>query len=321
MYNGNNPVIDVLVCTYRRPELLNKTLVGIQHCAEHVGSVRIIVVDNDAEHSALEVVERWNTHAPVEVIYLAQPVQNISLTRNMALEHASAPWIALIDDDEVPDENWLSALLETAKKYNADIVFGPVIAQFGPAAPAWATTGMLFQRKRFATGEAVPLRETRTGNVLLRGARIAKDAFRFDPQLGLSGGEDTEFFSRLAQSGYSMVWCDNACVREWTPSSRTTLSWVTKRGFRIGSVEAYNLRRSARLGKLFLATGKILILFGVGIASGIICSFFSQPRAVRELKRAAYASGFLYGLINGPFEEYRKPEQSRTREIEAKAQG
>ncbi len=304
MTDPDNALIDVLICTYRRPAMLVKTLAAIERCAAKVGKVRIVVVDNDAEQTARDVTQQWAALATVGVTYLSQPVQNISLTRNMALAHASAPWIALIDDDEVPDENWLQALLGAAEQFDADVVFAPVISQFDAGAPAWATEGPVFQRKRFATGTVVPLRETRTGNVLLRGARLAADALRFDPELGLSGGEDSEFFARLAAAHYRMVWCDEACVREWTPPSRTTLSWIMKRAFRVGSVEAYNKRRFGRYREAGIAAAKSSVFVAQGGLLALFWAPISSSRSVQGMRRAAMGAGFFYGLVAGPFAEY-----------------
>lgn len=297
--------IDVLICTYRRPDLLIKTLDGIARCAARVGSVRAVVVDNDAALSARDAALQWATSAPITVTYLSQPQQNIALTRNMGLDHATAPWIALIDDDEVPDENWLESLLSAAQRYEADAVFAPVISEFDSSAPAWATQGTIFQRKRFATGTVIPQKETRTGNVLLRASRLAHDRFRFDRELGLSGGEDSEFFSRLATAGYRMVWCDEACVREWTPPARTTMNWVLKRAFRVGSVEAYNKRRFRRLGKASLEILKASIFLIQGTVLAMCWAPVSSARCVLAMRRAAFGAGFFYGLVAGPYKEYR----------------
>ena len=299
-------VIDVLVCTYRRPDLLIRTLDGIARCAAGpgAGAVRVVVVDNDYLCSAGEAVRRWARSASVGVSYLSQPAQNISLTRNMGLAHATAPWIALIDDDEVPDPGWLAALMEAARRFDADVVFGPVISEFPDDAPAWARQGTLFQRKRFATGTVIPLKEARTGNVLLRAQRLAQDRFRFDPELGLSGGEDSEFFGRLSKAGYRMVWCDDACVREWTPPSRTRVAWVMKRAFRVGSVEAYNRRRFCHAQELCGAFVKFSLILAGGGMSAILWAPVSRARCIQSMRRTALGAGFYYGLLAGPYREY-----------------
>jgi len=298
-------MVDVLVCTFRRPALLLKTLDGIERCAAKLGNVRIVIVDNDQAQSAREVVRHWALGAKAEVLYLSQPIQNISLSRNMALANATAPWIACIDDDEVPDEDWLISLLQTAESYEADVVFAPVVSEFHISAPAWAIEGTLFQRKRFDTGTVIPLKETRTSNVLLRTEMVANSAFRFDPALGLCGGEDSEFFARIAQANYRMVWCDEACVREWTPPNRTTLSWVLRRAFRIGSVEAYNRRRFRRYLDAGITGSKFFVFVVQGTLFMVFWLPFSSKRSVQAARRIALGAGYFYGLFAGPYLEYR----------------
>ncbi len=298
-------LVDVLVCTYRRTELLIKTLDGIARAATAVGAVRIVVVDNDHEQSAREVVRQWALQSTLRIDYLIQPVQNISLTRNAALTSVTAPWIAMIDDDEIPDNNWLASLLVAAENFGADVVFGPVISEFSPDAPVWATRSSLFQRKRFTTGTVIALQEARTGNVLLRASRLTQDMFRFDASLGLSGGEDSEFFSRLSKASYRMIWCDNACVREWTPSNRTTVAWVMKRAFRVGSVEAYNKRRFCRTLDIGVAFMKFSLILTGGGLSTFLWAPFSRSRCIQSMRRAAMGTGFVYGLFCGPYSEYR----------------
>jgi len=303
-------LIDVLVCTYRRPALLLKTLDGIARAAATLGPVRIVVVDNDHGQSARAPVAGWRApatvHVDVAVSYFSQPVQNISLTRNLAFDHATAPWIAMIDDDEVPDPGWLAALLATAEGHGADVVFGPVIAEFDPGAPLWAKHGPVFQRRRFSTGTAVPLREARSGNVLLRASRLTPDGVRFEPVLGLSGGEDSEFFLRLHQRGYRMVWCDEACVREWTPPSRTNVPWLLTRTFRIGSVDAFNRRRQRRFGGVMVGLLKHSVFVVQGTLLAAVCAPFARTRCVHGLCRAALGAGYWYGLLVGPYQEYRQ---------------
>lgn len=301
-------LIDVLVCTYRRPELLLKTLDGIARCADAVESVRIVVVDNDHRQSARGTTCQWALDSRVTVQYLSQPVQNISLTRNMALESATAPWIAMIDDDEVPDPNWLSALLTAAAKFDADVVFGPVIPEFDSCAPAWATHGTVFQRNRFRSGTAMAINEMRTGNVLMRSSRVESDGLRFDPDLGLSGGEDSAFFARMYRSKYRMVWCDDACVREWTPLERTTLLWLLKRAFRSGSVDAFNRRRLRGMFAVIGGLMKFSVFVAQGALQAILWAPVSWPRCVKALRRAALGVGFWYGLFAGPYLEYRNVE-------------
>lgn len=308
--NNRQPTIDVLLCTYKRVELLTQTLKGIEESARQFATVRVIVVDNDIHESARVLVESRPISSSMEIVYLTQPLQNISITRNVALEHAVADYIALIDDDEVPTLGWLTSLVSISERYDADVVFGPVEPKYASDVPQWAREGrFMTSRARHSTGNTIQVRDMRSGNVLLRGQRVYSDRPRFDPELGLSGGEDSEFFSKLHFAGYKNVWCDEAVVYEWVPASRGSVKWLTKRMFRIGSVESFNRRRRRQWKPLAydLLRGAAFTCIGACLAA--IWGISSKHRFVVALQKTAFGLGIFYGAVWGPYFEYKAPNR------------
>ena len=51
------------------------------------------------------------------ISYDVEPEQNIALARNRAIGNASGEYVALIDDDEFPDKQWLLTLYEAIDRY------------------------------------------------------------------------------------------------------------------------------------------------------------------------------------------------------------
>src|SRR4051812_16786286 len=88
----------------------------------------VVVTDNDAGQSARRVVEQCIQTAGIEIVYSVEPIQNIALARNRALAHATGDYIAFIDDDEFPVQNWLLDLFRACEKW--DGVLGPVLPHF-----------------------------------------------------------------------------------------------------------------------------------------------------------------------------------------------
>lgn len=227
--------IDICIASYKRPQLLAKLLasLAVQNLPTGV-TLGVIVVDNDPAGTARHVVEgAIATGLPGR--YFIQPEKNIALTRNMGMAKASGEYIAFIDDDEYAEPDWLEQLYQTLHQYQADVVFGPVIGEVPPNAPAWLTEGRFFERKRYRTGTVAPVRGT--GNVLLRASLITDQNIHFDPKYG-SGGEDTDFFRRLQVSGRKFMWCDEAVVRETVLPDRLTAAWLIRRAFREGQAFA-----------------------------------------------------------------------------------
>lgn len=188
----------------------------------------VVVADNDAARSAQPLVEAFAARAPWPVAYASEPRKNIALVRNKALEHATGDFIAFIDDDEFPVPEWLAELLRTIKATRAAAVLGPVRPHFDTPPPAWLIKGRFCERPEDPTGTRLQWANCRTGNVLFRRSIIAGVAHPFHEQFG-SGGEDQDFFRRMAEAGHEFVWCNEAVAYETVPPSRWTRSFLLSR--------------------------------------------------------------------------------------------
>jgi len=220
--------LSLCIATYRRLDRLALLLEDLTKQSRVPDEV--VVVDNDAAGSARAVVERrLESGAPFPVVYDVQPQKNISLTRNMTVRLATGDWLAFIDDDERAPANWVETLLDAAARFDADGVLGPVIPVVPSTAPGWIRRGRFYEFPRMQTGAVVPPNRLRFGNVLLRRPLLDGTPGPFDPAYGLTGGEDGDLLSRLAQRGARIVWCDEAVVREPIESSRLSLRWLLRR--------------------------------------------------------------------------------------------
>ena len=106
--NSSTDHICVCICTYRRAPLLNRLLEALASQATDAQfTYSIVVVDNDRLRSAEPVVSDFGRTSPVPVHYFVEPQQNIAMARNKAVEHADGNYVAFIDDDEFPTQDWL----------------------------------------------------------------------------------------------------------------------------------------------------------------------------------------------------------------------
>jgi succinoglycan biosynthesis protein ExoM len=293
--------VDVCIATYKRPEMLSELLISLRRQDLTGICLRIVVIDNDRDRSACEVVEAFRKISLVDVVYDVEPQQNIALARNRAMSHVSSSYFAFVDDDEYVSRNWLVSLLHSAFKYKADVVFGPVIRTLPTNAPRWAAKCFHMQRRK--TGEL--LQFGGAGNVMVSRSVIASEVVQFDPGFGLTGGEDTEFFYRLFRSGRSLVWCDEAIVTESVPDTRLTLQWVRRRGFRGGQTyKRIFVDRISRIGKLRWFAIKVVHLVSGLIAAPLLC-LISYPTYVMLTVKIASTFGQLSVCFSRKyFEEY-----------------
>ena len=221
--------ITVCVCTFRRPTLLRRLLDKLsEQRTNGLFSLSVVVCDNDGEQSAAPVVSAARESARIDISYCQEPRKNIALARNKALEHARGDFVAFIDDDEFPADNWLQKLMAAREQYQADGVLGPVRPQFESPPPRWIVRGRFCERPEHETGRVMKWDECRTGNLLFRREILDGIAQPFKAEFG-TGGEDKDFFMRLTQRGRTFVWCNEAVAYETVPPSRCTRRYMLKR--------------------------------------------------------------------------------------------
>ncbi|WP_119422663.1 glycosyltransferase family 2 protein [Desertibaculum subflavum] len=258
-------LISVCVCTYKRSSVVD-TLASIAAQILPPGwRTEIVVVDNDEAGSAERAVREWCARNTVPVRYAIQPSRNIAATRNRALELARGGWLALIDDDERANPTWLGHLIRTAEQHGADAVIGNVIALYPPSAPPWVQRADPLSRDWGATGDR--LLTGSSANALIRAELVRRSGIRFDEARGLSGGEDTDFFSRLHAAGAHIVVCAEAIVAETIPPARLDLDYLRNRALRsgqsYGEIRLRSLSPARRLAFLAAASGKAALFLAL----------------------------------------------------------
>jgi glycosyltransferase involved in cell wall biosynthesis len=227
--------VAVCICTMKRPQLLSRTLAGLEK--QETGgrfTFSIVVADNDALASAQQVVRDFRSRAVVSVVYCIEPQPNIALARNMALQNAEGDLVAFIDDDEFPVEDWLRRLVDTYDASGADGVLGPVEPYFETEPPQWVRKGRFFDRPVHATGYQLGWEQSRTGNVLFRKSILNDLEVAFRATFA-TAGEDMDFFRRAIDLGCRFVWCQEAVAHEVVPPSRCTRMYLLRRALLRGS--------------------------------------------------------------------------------------
>ncbi|MBZ5581662.1 MAG: glycosyltransferase family 2 protein [Acidobacteriia bacterium] len=230
--------ISICVCTYKRPILLQRLLQALLG-QETLGlfTFSIVVVDNDRLRSAEPVVSDFAAAAKlIPVRYCEEPRQNIALARNKAVENASGDFVAIIDDDEFPEGDWLLKLFTACEEYRVDGVLGPVKRYFDEEPPGWIVKGHFYERPSHPTGHIMPWMESRTGNLLTRREVFHEEVPPFRP--AFRAGEDQDFFRRMAGRGRIFIWCNEAVVYEVVTPSRWKRIYMLRKALLRGETAA-----------------------------------------------------------------------------------
>jgi len=297
------PSIDtVVICipTFRRPKMLKRLLVAISEL-ESSAAIFIIVADNDEEkHEGFDLCNALakSFSLPLRAVIVSE--RGIAQARNALVREAltvkNAQFVAMLDDDEWPDSDWLNELRKIQSQTGADVVQGSVIftSQSGASSAVPDIRGK--------TGiVAIP---HGGGNLLMRMECLrGMSAPWFDPFFGLTGGEDAEFFLRLKKTGAIFAWADEARVYSNVPESREKFSWVLMRAFSHGNSGMLILiKHQPGLSTRVIEAGKIVLIFSIFIPLAIV--LFISPWRRFPLLKIARAMGKLGALFGFKYKEY-----------------
>lgn len=270
------------------------------------GLFEVVVVDNDANRSAEVIVDTFRRHNPnIPTHYSVEPVRNISLARNRSLRQAISEWIAFIDDDEMATPLWLNKLYSAVQDYHADGALGPVLPIHPPDTPTWIRKGRFFMRPRLSSGDPIARNGGRTSNAIIKSSILRNSDIAFDPNYGLSGGEDLVLFNTLINSGVRLVWCDEAVVYERVIPERTNFSWLLRRGFAGGQ----NYARSTATADGKVASFKMFVQGFVAVLAFPVIAVIVLPLGkhycVHWLRKGAIGLGKILALTSYRYKQYR----------------
>ncbi len=220
VHNAFQPLCAVVICTRDRPRHLDQCLAAVSRLVYPRFSV--VVVDNVSQDGRVrEVAARWNAR------YVLEPVAGLSRARNKGASVSDGDIVGYLDDDAIPEPDWLSGMVEafrdplvmaaTGRVYPPANCIGPeprpeLIRRFefgGPVAyavdrqtPGWFElvnfsglglgTNMAFRRCAFEVWDGF---DTRLG----RGAP-------------LEGAEEMFAFSSLVTKGHKVAYTPRAVV-------------------------------------------------------------------------------------------------------------
>ncbi len=123
--------ISVVICTYNRRDYLERCLDYLTYQSR--GNFEVIVVDGPSDDGTAEVLAEHRDRIKI----VKNPERNLSKSRNLGIDAASGDIVAFIDDDAIPFDDWIDAIL---REYNAR-----PLTTAGLGGPAYYAGSLWFQ--------------------------------------------------------------------------------------------------------------------------------------------------------------------------------
>lgn len=242
----NPPDISVVVATYNRSALLERTLLSLFSQRADGLNFEIIVIDNNSSDTTPQSIAALKAKSPVELRSFREPRQGNAYARNTGIDQAQAPIIAFLDDDVVADENWVGTI-KSAFDRNPQISFvgGRILPLWESEPPSWLTPShwaplalLDYGKEEMKIAGQTPL-GLLTANIGVR-REVFDQIGRFSQMLqrvkgGIGSMEDTEFLLRVCRSGKTGIYLPELITRAAVDPERLTKTyhrrWHTGHGY------------------------------------------------------------------------------------------
>jgi len=299
--------ISIVIPTQRRLEGLARAARSVfVQAGVDAATLELVVVDNDQTPSAAGVARTLAEEAPFPVRYVHEPAPGVANARNAGMTESQGELIAFLDDDEEAPGEWLAALVSAQRRYEADVVFGPVHARAD-----WDRVGNRVYLERFFSrlgpDESGPIDHYYgCGDSLVRRGALPDPDRPFSAIRNHIGGEDDLLFGAMERAGARFAWAADAWVWEDPAPERLTLRYTALRAFAYGQgASAHCAAAGDRLGVarwMILGVAQALAFGAYAAVKWLVRSpsfAFSLDRAARGLGKTLWWKPFkirFYGL-------------------------
>lgn len=259
--------IVIAIPTRRRPEMLMSCLKSISTLAVPQDcNLQVVVVENDTFSVCRSLVSSMADLYPKlqNLVYRHEPRVGISVARNACVQIAielSADVLAFLDDDETVTPNWLLAHIEAMSKANSELLGGPVRLAEPDYKMGWINRFMFNalqyhylenERKARERANIESSKKTKiyTNNWICKMSVFKNYNLKFNEELGLAGGEDTEFYNNCIDKGVKTNWVSNAIVWDHLPKERLSVNYQFRRYRDQANVELHYKMKSKSISRL-----------------------------------------------------------------------
>ena len=267
------PLLAIAVCTRHRATFDKICALGLATLQKPNNfRYEILLIENRDIDTAINSAEQINQ---IPVHHIVEKIKGLAWARNRALQEAEkmgARWVAFLDDDCQPFEDWLIAYQNVMSKNETTMFLHgqiwyrhPEGASFGfPNDPE--SVGMLKAKKTRFGG----------GNMLLHRSvfHSTEWGLRFDPLFDRSGGEDMDFRHQARNQRIKIQPVPGAIVSEVIKGDRRTLSAGIARHVNHGIAGILRLKKHGSRATVIIGLSLQLPRLGLDLIISVGLVFF-----------------------------------------------
>ena len=311
MANQTGQKIVIGIPTFKRPQGLRLLLESIADTKAPF-TPHILVADNEGQGEGSGVVEEMQRAGyPFPLTVIPVYDRGISQARNALLEEGfealKADFLAMVDDDERVEPEWIAELVDMQQKTGADVVWGWVLPEFDIPPENWMKNLVVYFRPKLEDGETEDMQGT-TSVLLSRSVWKNRDGEKnlFDSYFSRSGGGDTDYFQRLQKQNIKCAFTAKAVSHELFPATRMNRKWVLQRAYNHGTATIHRMKRQKTLDNPLKWSIEIVKIPVMMIAGTALCifGFWSGSLSIKGAMMFVRQTGKVAGLLGRDSKEY-----------------
>lgn len=243
------PLTTVAICTFNREQMLLDAVGDVLAAAD--ASVRVLVVDQTAQHepAVAAQIDAWTAVGSIDYVRLAPP--SLTRARNVALERAEGAYIIYVDDDvRIPDGGFIDAHRRALARPGVGGAAGRIDEPGRPPKTVARGVGHLgwfgTREPGFGTRRSGPAATVRGCNMSFR-VEALRSIGGFDEQYTRSAfREDTDVSWRLRQAGYRLWFAADAWLWHLSADSGGTRDESIRVGADLIANDVYFAQKNLR---------------------------------------------------------------------------
>jgi glucosyl-dolichyl phosphate glucuronosyltransferase len=258
--------ITVVVPTFQRPDGLARALGALATQRDPQAPWDVIVVDNDDPPGAESTFSRVAPALDVPARLVRESRRGASAARNAGIASADGDIVVFLDDDVVPERDWLRHLVAPLLADHSDGAGGRVRLDPSVPLPRWVGADWRGYLSEYTRGE-LEHDIAADDYVLSASAAFRTDLLRklggFDTVLGPRPGlpmvdDDLDLCRRVMNSGARIRYVPDAVVVHELPAHRLTPTYLLRRTYAQGRSD-WLLDREVNAGRPFGGARGILV--------------------------------------------------------------
>jgi len=207
-------LLSILLCTRNREDKLKQALQSILNLEiPPAVDYELIVVDNGSTDGTAQLCANLTSQFNGRMRVVYEPKPGLGGARITAASHAAGEIFAFVDDDVVPEKNWLTVI---HREFSADPALQGVSGRVELLDPRDLPITIRRGTERMQLREVSHTYELFVGANMIVRAGLARRVGLFDPDFGAGSpflsADDTEFLYRCWRHGAKLVYVPDLLV-------------------------------------------------------------------------------------------------------------